>query len=100
MMSIVRGYFYLHILITFAFSSIVISFASESQKMQTVFGQVQSNFTSTVCNADGACITTMCINNEPCQTVKSNSTSDTAKDNSTTNQNNTSPLTGLKERII
>jgi hypothetical protein len=99
-MSIVRGYFYLHILVTFAFISIVISFVSESQKMQTVFGQVQSNFTSTVCNADGTCITTVCINNEPCQTVKSNSTAGKDKDNSTTNQNNTSPLTGLKERII
>lgn len=99
-MSIVRGYFYLHILVTLAFISIVILFILESQKMQTVYGQVQSNFTSTICNADGTCITTMCINNEPCQTVKSNSTAGTSKDNSTANQNNTSPLIGLKERII
>ncbi len=63
-------------------------------------GQVQSNITSTVCNSDGTCITTMCINNELCRTVKSNSTTCTSEDNSTTNQNNTKPLIGLPGQII
>jgi hypothetical protein len=75
-------------------SSIFTSVVSEIH-MSSVYGQVQSNFTSTVCNADGTCITTICINNEPCHTVKSNSTSVTTGDNSTPNQNYTNPLAGL-----
>jgi hypothetical protein len=82
------------LLVTAVIGSIFTSFVSEIQ-MSSVYGQVQSNFTSSVCNADGTCITTICINNEPCHTVKSNSTSVTTGDNSTPNQNNTGPLTGL-----
>ena len=66
----------------------------------SVYGQLQSNYTSRVCNADGTCITTMCINSEPCRTIKSNSTSGNSQGNSTSNQNNTEPLNMSPGQII
>jgi hypothetical protein len=66
----------------------------------SVYGQLQSNYTSRVCNADGTCITTMCINSEPCRTIKSNSTSGNGQGNSTSNQNNTEPLNMSPGQII
>jgi hypothetical protein len=82
------------LLVSAVIGSIFTLFISEIP-MSSVYGQVQSNFTSNVCNADGTCITTICINNEPCHTVKSNSTSVTTGNNSTPNQNKTNPLLGL-----
>jgi len=93
MILVMKNNYYL-LLVTAVIGSIFTPFVSEIQ-MTSVYGQVQSNFTSSVCNADGTCVTTICINNEPCHTVKSNSTSGTTGDNSTSNQNNTGPLTGL-----
>ena len=71
-------------------SSIVFIFATGSyQQLQHARGI--TNSTATVC-INGKCTTTMCIDNEPCRTLKSNST---IPDNSTKNKdNNTSPSLG------
>jgi hypothetical protein len=45
-----------------------------------------TNSTSTVC-IDDKCVTTICVNNQPCRTLQSNST--TIPDNSTANKDNT-----------
>lgn len=81
-------------------SLIVVGLILGSQKLPSLLGQVQSNFTSTVCNADGSCTTTICINNEPCRTVSSNSTMSMRQDNSTDNENRSNPLTQLPQEII
>jgi hypothetical protein len=44
-----------------------------SNYQTTVAIEVVSNITSTVCSADRACVTTMCINDEPCRSITSNS---------------------------
>lgn len=82
-----RSKLFLYILIPLVASLIVFTFERNS-----IYGQLQSNYTSRVCNADGSCITTMCINSEPCQTIKSNPTSGSSQENSTSNQNKTEPL--------
>ena len=85
----------MYILIPFIASLIVVTFERNS-----IYGQLQSNYTSRVCNADGTCITTMCINNEPCRTIKSNSTSGNSQENSTSSQNETEPLKMPPGQII
>ena len=86
---------FLYILIPLVASLILLTFQRNS-----IYGQLQSNFTSRVCNADGTCVTTMCINGEPCRTIKSDSTSDTSQENSTSNQNKTEPLKMPPGQII
>ena len=44
--------------------------------------EVVSNFTSTICSANKSCVTTICINDEPCRSITSNS-SGIQQDNST-----------------
>jgi hypothetical protein len=44
--------------------------------------EVVSNFTSTICSDDKSCVTTICINDEPCRSITSNS-SGMQQDNST-----------------
>jgi hypothetical protein len=44
--------------------------------------EVASNFSSTICSANKSCVTTICINNQPCRSITSNS-SDIQQDNST-----------------
>jgi hypothetical protein len=44
--------------------------------------KIESNFTSTTCIDDKPCVTRICINNEPCHIVTSNSTH---TDNNSTN---------------
>ena len=78
----------MYILIPLVASLIILTFERNS-----IYGQLQSNFTSRVCNADGTCTTTMCINSEPCRTIKSNSTSVLlSQENFTSSQNKTEPL--------
>ena len=48
---------------------------------------ITSNITSTSCIDNQSCVTTICINNNPCHTFKSNSNS-TANTNTTNNSNN------------
>jgi hypothetical protein len=43
---------------------------------------VASNFTSTICSANKSCVTTICINDEPCRSIASIS-SGIQQDNST-----------------
>lgn len=61
-------------------------------------GQIQSNITSTICNSDGACITSVCINNQPCKTFSSNSSSSNNNDNSTDNYNGEPDVIGPQEQ--
>jgi hypothetical protein len=69
--------------------------------ISSLYGQVQSNFTSSVCNPDGTCTTTICINNEPCKTMKLNSTMGTGtEDNFNDEENQTNPLAQLPQQII
>jgi hypothetical protein len=72
-------------------SSIFLIFATGSyQQLQHARGI--TNSTATIC-INGKCTTTMCIDNEPCRTLASNST--IIPDNSTKNKdNNTSPSLG------
>lgn len=44
--------------------------------------EVASNFTSTICCANKSCVTTICINDEPCRSITYNS-SGIQQDNST-----------------
>jgi hypothetical protein len=67
----------------------------------SLYGQVQSNFTSSVCNPDGTCTTTICINNDPCKTMKLNSTTGMGtEDNFNDDENETVPLAQLPQQII
>jgi len=43
--------------------------------------EVASNFTSTFCSANKSCVTTICINDQPCRSITPNS-SDAHQDNS------------------
>ena len=43
--------------------------------------EVASNFTSTFCSANKSCVTTICINDQPCRSITPNS-SDAQQDNS------------------
>ena len=90
-----RSKLFLYILIPLVTSLIILSFERNS-----INGQLQSNYTSRVCNADGAYITTMCINSEPCLTIKSNLTSDNSQENSTSDQNKTKPYNMPPGQII
>ena len=90
-----RSKLFLYILIPLLASLIILTFERNS-----IHGQLQSNFTSRVCNADGTCTTTMCINSEPCRTIKSNLTSGNSQENSTNNQNKTEPLNMPPGQII
>ena len=67
-----------------------------------LYAQVQSNYTSSVCNPDGTCMTTICINDEPCKTIKSNSTMSAGKRDNFSNDNGseTIPLDELPQHII
>jgi hypothetical protein len=66
------------------------------------YAQVQSNLTSSVCNPDGTCITTICINDEPCKTIKSNSTLSAGDQVNSSDQegNETLPLSQLPQHFI
>ena len=71
------------ILLSLIYSSIVLIFllGYYQQRLQYVRG-ITTNSTSTIC-INGKCTTTMYIDNEPCRTLTSNSTTNTIPDNST-----------------
>ena len=74
------NYFYLLIAILCALS---IAFVFTMRNYQTINAiEVVSNFTSTICSDNKSCITTVCINDEPCHSITSNS-SGIHQDNST-----------------
>ena len=68
--------------------SMVLIFATGSYQ-QLQYARGITNSTSTIC-INGKCTTTMCIDNEPCRTLTSNSTTSTTAipDNSTKNKDN------------
>jgi hypothetical protein len=63
---------------------LILTIGSHQQQLQYARGI--TNSTSTIC-INGKCTTTMCIDNEPCRTLTSNSTT-TIPDNSTKNKDN------------
>ena len=88
-------------LLTIVILFIVFTLVFMGTTSSSLYGQVQSNFTSSVCNPDGTCMTTICINNEPCKTTKSNSTVGTGEaDGSNDDENETTPLAELPQQII
>lgn len=61
------------------------------------YAEVKSNFTSTQCSSNSTCITTICINNEPCYTVKSNSTNSSPKNEDSNSTNDGGALNQLSQ---
>ena len=81
-----RGYHCYYLVV--AFTIIFIAAVFTLQNFNTIeAAQIESNSTFTTC-INGKCITTTttCIINQPCRTVRSNSTN-TSNDNSTNNNN-------------
>jgi IS1 family transposase len=74
------NYFYL---LTAVLGETLIALVFTIRNYQTTNAiEVVSKFTSTICNADKSCVTTICINDEPCRSITSNSSS-IRQDNST-----------------
>lgn len=91
---------YLYFLLIPVIAGVIIMFVTGSFASISTYGQVRSNITSTVCNGDGTCITSICIDNQPCKTFSSNSTSTINNDNSTDNDNGEQQSTGPPEQVI
>jgi hypothetical protein len=72
------------ILLLLSYSMVLIFATGSYQQLQHARGI--TNSTATIC-INGKCTTTMCIDNEPCRTLTSNSTT-TIPDNSTKNKDN------------
>ena len=70
--------------------SIVLIFAIENHQQELQYASGITNSTSTSC-INGKCVTTMCIDNEPCRTITSNSTTTIPDDLTQNNDNNTIP---------
>ena len=71
------------ILLSLIYFSIVLIFVLGyyQQRLQYARG-ITTNSTSTIC-INGKCTTTMCIDNEPCRTIASNSTITNIPENTT-----------------
>jgi hypothetical protein len=65
---------------------LIFTIGSYQQQLQLQYAGGITNSTSTIC-ISGKCVTTMCIENESCRTITSNSTT-TIPDNSTNSKNN------------
>ena len=74
------NYFYLLIAVLCA-ASIALVFTMRNYQTTNAI-EVVSNFTSTICSANKSCVTTICINDQPCGSITSNSRG-TQQDNST-----------------
>jgi hypothetical protein len=74
------NYFYLLIAVLCAVSIALVFTMRNYQTTNAI--EVASNFSSTICCANKSCVTTICINNQPCRSITSNS-SDIQQDNST-----------------
>jgi hypothetical protein len=70
------------ILLSLIYFSIVLIFVLGYYQQQLQYAKGITNSTSTIC-INGKCTTTMCIDNEPCRTVASNSTTTNIPDNTT-----------------
>jgi hypothetical protein len=69
------------ILLSLLSFSMVLIFVLGYHQQQLQYAKGITNSTSTIC-INGKCTTTMCIDNEPCRTIASNSTT-TIPDNAT-----------------
>ena len=90
----------LYLIVIPIIACVVIMLVTGSFASKSTYGQIQSNITSTICNSDGACITSICINNQPCKTFSSNSTSNINNDNSTDNYNGEPDVIGPQEQTV
>jgi hypothetical protein len=79
-MTTTMNYFYLLIAVLCAVSIALVFTMRNYQTTNAI--EVASNFSSTICSANKSCVTTICINNQPCRSITSNS-SDIQQDNST-----------------
>ena len=70
------------ILLSLIYSSIVLIFLLGYYQQRLQYAKGITNSTSTIC-INGKCTTTMCIDNEPCSTIASNSTTTNIPDNAT-----------------
>ena len=70
------------ILLSLIYFSIVLIFVLGYHQQRLQFAKGITNSTSTIC-INGKCTTTMCIDNEPCRTIASNSTTTNIPDNAT-----------------
>jgi len=83
--------------LTILISLIVTLLTFENQLLFQGFAEIKSNFTSKQCSSNSTCITTTCINNQPCYTVKSNSTSSTSKNGNSNSTDNGSAQNQLPQ---
>jgi len=83
--------------LTILISLIATLLTFENQLLFQGFAEIKSNFTSTQCSSNSTCITTTCINNQPCYTVKSNSTSSTSKNGNSNSTDNGSAQNQLPQ---
>ena len=65
------NYFYLLIAVLCAVSIALVFTMRNYQTTNAI--EVASNFSSTICSANKSCVTTICINNQPCRSITSNS---------------------------
>ena len=79
-MTTTMNYFYLLIAVLCAVSIALVFTMRNYQTTNAI--EVASNFTSTICSTNKSCVTTICINDEPCRSITSNS-SGIQQDNST-----------------
>jgi hypothetical protein len=70
------------ILLSLIYFSIVLIFLLGYYQQRLQYAKGITNSTSTIC-INGKCTTTMCIDNEPCRTIASNSTTTNIPDNAT-----------------
>ena len=70
------------ILLSLIYFSIVLIFVLGYYQQLLQYAKGITNSTSTIC-INGKCTTTMCIDNEPCRTIASNSTTTNIPDNAT-----------------
>ena len=70
------------ILLSLIYFSIVLIFVLGYYQQRLQYVRGITNSTSTIC-INGKCTTTMCIDNEPCRTLTSNSTTANIPDNAT-----------------
>ena len=70
------------ILLSLIYFSIVLIFVLGYYQQRLQYARGITNSKSTIC-INGKCTTTMCIDNEPCRTIASNSTTTNIPDNAT-----------------
>jgi hypothetical protein len=84
-----RYHCHCYLVVAFTIISIVAVFMLQNYNMKGAAAQIGSNSTFTTC-INGKCVTTTttCIINQPCHTVRSNSTNTNNNNKNSTNDNN------------